>query len=211
MLDNQPATTHWFYFDEFSKRYPEVRLQRQHLITQAANIFCAGSVNSLADLMVHFVQRFYGQEVARQTESHFSPEIRQSYESHFYSDSIFTAHADEDVARVQQWLQTHYQKPIKMADLAQEMDLSIRTFNRRFKQATGLSPSDYLQNLRMQIAKDLLKDSNLTITEIAVQVGYPDSSYFAKLFRQHIGTTPLAYRQQVRGKLFRAQEQIPYE
>lgn len=210
LLNNKPATTHWFYFDEFAKRYPRVRLQRQHLITQAGNLFCAGSVNSLADLMIHFIQRFYGQDIAQQTESHFSPEIRQSYESHFYSDSIFTVQPDEDVARIQQWLQSHYRQSINMHELAEEMDLSTRTFNRRFKKATGFSPSDFLQNIRLQHARDLLKESNLGVSEIADQVGYNDGSYFTKLFRKQLGITPLAYRKQVRGKLFSAQQEINY-
>ena len=79
LLNGKPATTHWYFMDAFSRRYPDVDLKRQHLITRAGNLYCAGSVNSVADLTCYFIERFYGPQIARQVESHFSPEIRRSY------------------------------------------------------------------------------------------------------------------------------------
>jgi transcriptional regulator GlxA family with amidase domain len=84
LLTHKPATTHWFYFDQFAKRYPHVQLQRHHLITEAGNIFCAGSVNSVADLTIHFIELYYGAQIARKVEAQFSPEIRRPFESHVY-------------------------------------------------------------------------------------------------------------------------------
>ena len=86
------------------------------------------------------------------------------------------------------------------------MGLSARTLSRRFKLATGLSPQAYLQTLRIAQARDLLRHSNLTISDIAWQTGLQDVSYFGQLFRRHTGMAPLAYREAVRGKLFAPQD-----
>jgi len=71
LLDHKPATTHWYYFDRFQKRYPDVLLKRQHFITQASNLYCTASINSLADLTIHFIQQFMNKAVARHVERHF--------------------------------------------------------------------------------------------------------------------------------------------
>ena len=89
-----------------------------------------------------------------------------------------------------------------MSRLADHLDLSPRTLNRRFGQATGMSPQAYLQSLRIAGAKDLLRHSNLSVGDIAWQLGLQDVSYFSQLFRRHSGMSPLRYREAVRGKLF---------
>lgn len=203
LLDYKPATTHWHYCDQFSARYPRVELKRQFLITQADNIYCAGSVNSVADLMVHLVGRFHGQDIARLVEGQFSPEIRRPFESHAYTQFDNSLHQDETIIEAQEWLRAHCTEPINIAALAAELDLSMRTFNRRFKQATGITASEYLQNQRLSCAKDLLRTSNLAMAEVAERSGYPDSSYFCARFKKIMGQTPLSYRKSVRGKLFK--------
>lgn len=202
LLDNKPATTHWHDFDAFAQRYPNVQLQRRHLITQAGNVFCAGSVNSVADLMIHFISEFYNKAIANHVERQFSPEIRQGYEQHLYDQNQGVLHHDEDVIRVQQWLKSHHDKEVSISEIAKECEINVRTLNRRFKNATGITPNQYLQRHRINIAEELIKKTNLPLTDIALQVGYSDYSYFAATFKKWLSSTPKAYRQAVRGKLF---------
>lgn len=202
LLDGRAATTHWNYFEHFSRRYPDVDLKARHLITQSDNIYCVGSVNSIADLMVHIVEEWFGSRIARAVENQFSPEIRNSFRAAAYQNEANSSHHDEVVAQAQQWLQSHLAAPVSISLLAHNLQLSLRTLNRRFKQATGMSPVSYLQSLRIAAAKDLLRHSNLSIGDIAWQQGMQDASYFTQLFRRHCGMTPLRYRAAVRGKLF---------
>ncbi|MCE2029199.1 GlxA family transcriptional regulator [Sessilibacter corallicola] len=204
LLDGKAATTHWHYFDQFQKYYPSVDLKRQYFITQSGNIFCAASVNALADLTVHFIQRLYNQEVANHVERHFSHEIRRSYQERGYFDGEINQHPDEDIVQAQMWLQDNYGKDIQISDVAERFEMSVRSFNRRFKNATNKSPLQYLQEIRIQVAKDLLQTSNLTISEIAFKVGYSDMGHFTGLFKKLLATTPSEYRTTVRAKLFRA-------
>ena len=206
LLDGKPATTHWHYFDRFAGRYPRVRLKTRHLITQCDNYYCVGSVNSIADVMIHLVEEWFGSRIARAVENQFSPEIRRSFSGAAYQEEPLTSHHDETVLEAQEWLQEHLSTPMTLASLAEHLGLSVRTLNRRFRQATGLSPQAYLQTLRIALAKDLLRHSNLPVNDIAWQTGLQDVSYFGQLFRRHAGMNPLAYRQAVRGKLFAPQD-----
>ncbi len=202
LLDGRPATTHWNYFDQFSKRYPTVELKSRHLITQSDNIYCVGSVNSIADLMVHIVEEWFGSRIARAIENQFSPEIRRSFNAAAYQNEADSSHHDELVAQMQQWLQSNITYAVSVTNLAKQFRLTPRTLNRRFKRATGMTPLSYLQSLRIAGAKDLLRHSNLTVGDIAWQLGIQDVSYFSQLFRRHSGMSPLRYREAVRGKLF---------
>ena len=202
LLTGRPATTHWNYFQQFARRYPDTLLKSRHLITQSDNIYCVGSVNSIADLMVHIVEEWFGSRIARAIENQFSPEIRRAFGAAAYQNEPDSSHPDEAVMQAQQWLQDNLASKVSIRQLAGHLDMSTRTLNRRFKQATGLTPQAYLQNLRVAAAKDLLRHSNLSVGEIAWQVGLQDVSYFSQLFRRHSGEPPLRYREAVRGKLF---------
>jgi transcriptional regulator GlxA family with amidase domain len=202
LLRGKPATTHWNYFDQFAKRYPDVQLKTRHLITQSDDLYCVGSVNSIADVMVHIIEEWYGAKVAKAIENQFSPEIRRPFRSAAYQGKAENAHHDELVLDGQQWLQDHLGEKIRLSELSESLGISPRSLSRRFAQTTGYSPQAYLQTLRIGESRDLLRRSNLSISEIAWQVGLHDVSYFSKLFRQHCDMSPLQYRQAVRGKLF---------
>ncbi|MBU3070071.1 helix-turn-helix domain-containing protein [Aestuariicella sp. G3-2] len=205
LLNGKAATTHWHYFDQFHRDYPDVELKRQYFITQSGNIYCAASVNAVADLTVHFIHRTYGQEIATHVQRNFSHEIRRPYESTSYYDDKHRYHPDEDIVQAQIWLQDNCQKEILLKNVAEKFDMSVRTFNRRFKNATGKTPLQYLQEIRIDMAKDLLQTSNLSVSEIAYKVGYQDMGHFSSLFKKLLSTTPSDYRSTVRAKLFTAE------
>jgi len=202
LLDQRPATTHWFYLEQFANHYPEVDLKPQYLITRADNLYCAASINALADLTVHFIRQFYGSSIASHVERHFSHEARKSYEHVTYREDDSDRHHDEDIIQIQLWLHQHHAQPLQLADVAKQFGMSIRNFNRRFLAATGKTPLRYLQGLRIEEGRDLLGNSNLSITEVAEKVGYQDSSHFSRLFRNILTVTPQDYRKSMRSKLF---------
>ncbi len=202
LLNGKPATTHWHYFDQFQKLYPDIELKRQYFITQAGNLYCTGSVNALADLTIHFIQRYFSRTIASHVERHFFHEIRRAYENSASYQGVINAHPDEDIMQTQIWLQDNHAKEVNLAELSKQFGMSTRTFNRRFKSATDSTPLQYLQKIRMETAKDLVKTTNLTINEVMFKVGYHDVAHFNALFKKHNGTTAGQYRTTVRAKLF---------
>ena len=202
LLNHKPATTHWFFLDQFSKRYPNVIVKPNHLITQSDRLYCAGSVNSVADLMIHLMDLFFNTETASRVEQQFSPEVRRSADEVFYAFEKHSPHHDELVINIQQYLRENYSDKINMEYVAQKFSISQRTLSRRFKNATGTSPAQYLCTLRLKVTKELLKKSNLSLYEIAQTCGFKEPSYFSKAFKQSYQLSPRQYRNSVRAKLF---------
>lgn len=202
LLDNRPATTHWYYFDEFAQRYPAVNLKRQHFITHSDRLFCTGSVNALADLTVFFIQKMFNPVTANIVERHFFHEVRQAFSASLHGDQQMNPHPDEAIAGAQSWMRNNYHQNEPMHAVARRAGMSLRTFNRRFRNATNQTPLQYLQQVRLRAAGELLQTTNISIAEAAYRSGYQDLAHFTALFKKHFGTTPSQYRTTVRAKLF---------
>lgn len=205
LLDGRSATTHWRFFDQFQKSYPLARLQRKRFITSMDQIYCTGSVNAARDLMLHFIEQLFDDSITQEVARHFTHELKRSYESLLLKHAETSSHHDEVVIKIQEFMQDNYMKPTKLNELADRFGMSQRSLNRRFKLATNTTPSNYLQELRIEQAKSLLKESNLCVSDIAAKVCVGDNSYFSSLFRKYNSVTPNEYRKLVRSKLFRAQ------
>jgi len=201
LLDDKVATTHWYYFDQFEKKYPKVNLQRQHFITQDGTITCTGSINALVDLILYFIENQYGKEVSQVIERHYSHEINRTYDKPWFAKGA-SRHPDEGILEVQQWMQSHLSQNFNLTALSEMANMSVRNFSRRFKNAVGKSALSYGVDLKIEAAQELLKETNLSHQDIADHLGYKDSSFFARQFKQKAQLTPGDYRQMVRGKLF---------
>ncbi len=201
LLDNKVATTHWYYFDEFEKRYPKVNLQRQHFITQDELITCTGSINALVDLTLYYIENVFNKEVSQIIEQHYGHEINRTYDKPWFAKGA-SRHPDEGIIEVQQWMQTHYFQNFDLNALSDLANMSTRNFSRRFKSAVGKSVLNYGIDLKILAAHELLKDTNLSHQDIADRLGYKDNAYFSRQFKQRTKQTPKSYREMVRGKLF---------
>lgn len=202
LLDHRPATTHWHYAEQFKRNYPLVDLKAEYFITQSERIYCAASLNSLADIIVHIIAVNYGREAAQHVERNFSHEIRKPYEEQRYLEGAADRHADELIAQIQFWLKNNLSAESSLVEVATQFGLSQRSFTRRFKAATGMTAMQYWQQVRLEAAKDLLGASDLSLQEIAIAVGYLDQGHLTRLFKKHFSQTPSDYRLLVRKKLF---------
>ncbi len=106
---------------------------------------------------------------------------------------------DAVVARCQAWIASHYDKASPVAAMIDIAEISERSFNRRFKRATGLAPMEYVHTLRLEEAKQLLESGEEPVEAVAQQVGYEDAAFFGRLFRRKVGITPAQYRKRFRG------------
>ena len=132
----------------------------------------------------------------------FSPEIRRPYRSQGFVQGEVNAHRDEVIVDAQQWLVEHLAEPVRMNELAERLQISQRTLNRRFREATGMSPLEYQRSQRVVLACDLLGKSNFSISRVGAEVGYADKAYFSTVFRNEMAQSPSEYRRSVRRKLF---------
>lgn len=123
------------------------------------------------------------------------------FERLFHNEHLFSAKYDYDKDTLRKdiltFIQQNYTDSIRLADLAAEFHLSEKYFSRYFKKSFRLTLSQYISHLRLSRAKHLLETSNLPITEVALQSGYQDVSYFIRAFHKSCGMSPLKYRNKV--------------
>lgn len=195
LLDGRPATTHWMYAEKFQARFPDVHLDTDRLIIDDGDIVTAGGAMAWTDLGLKFVDRLLGPTVMMNTAQVLlvdPPGREQRYYSAF---SPKLMHGDTAILKVQHWLQATAAEDIALAQLASIAGLHERTFQRRFLKATGMTPSEYCQQLRVGKARELLQFSRRPIESVAWEVGYLDPGAFRKVFTRIVGLSPGEYRQ----------------
>jgi transcriptional regulator GlxA family with amidase domain len=101
---------------------------------------------------------------------------------------------DAVIAQCQTWIAEHYHEPAPAHAMASLSGLAKRSFKRRFEQATGMSPLEYVHTLRIEEAKQMLESGSQPIKAIANEIGYEDAGFFSRLFRRKVDLSPAQYR-----------------
>ena len=195
LLDGKRATTHWSLAKRFAEKYPKVNWMPELMVTNDGLFYCGGGLNAALDLSLYLVERFCGHEVALQSAKAMLIETPRTWQAGFATISLKTMHSDESIAHAQEWLHQHFHQNLSLEYAARHAGMSLRNFIRRFKQATGDSPLQYLQKLRIGAAKRLLEQDHRAMQEVCEAVGYQDVAFFRKMFQRHAGISPAAYRQ----------------
>lgn len=196
LLDGRQATTHWALADTFARHFPRVNLRSDLLLTEDGPLFCSGGAQAGLDLCLHLIARHAGEWLAQQVANAMVIERQRGTQSRFAP--LLPSSEDTSLTPLLTWLHAHHGEAIDLNRLAQHAHCSARTLLRRFKQATGLTPGDYLQRLRISLAQQALADSGSSLEQIASQVGFADRATFAKRFKQLCGETPGAFRKRMR-------------
>ncbi|EMY1073320.1 GlxA family transcriptional regulator [Salmonella enterica] len=194
LLDGREVTTHWTYAEQFQARFPSVRLNADRLIIDDGDIITAGGAMSWTDLGLRLVERFLGPIIMLETARMLlvdPPGREQRYYSVFNPK---LTHGDAAILKVQHWLQVTEAAETSLPILAKRANLELRTFQRRFRKATGMTITEYCQRLRVGKARELLQFSTLSLDRIAWQIGYSDSGAFRKVFTKFVGLSPSDYR-----------------
>ncbi len=196
LLNGRTATTHWGAAKEFRRRYEEVILKPQRLVTDEGDLYCSGGANAGADLSLYLINKYHGHEIAFQTAKALVIDPGRESQAPYAIFNFEKFHDDEKIILIQEWIEKNYDQVIRIDFLAKRSGMARRTFERRFKNATGDTPLQYLQRVRIEMAKQLLEKGTDTFSEITYHVGYEDSSTFRKIFIKKTGLPPSLYRNQ---------------
>lgn len=197
LLDGLPATTHWGFRESFRRHYPAIDLRIERTLLPAgpdARIITTGGAAAWEDLALYLIARFCGPEEAVRTAKVFLFGDRGAGQLPFATLHRPREHGDPAVAEAQVWVASSYACRGPVAGMAARAGLPERSFSRRFRKATGLSPIEYVQALRIEEAKQLLERTSLAADLIAAEVGYEDPAHFRRVFRRLVGETPGRYR-----------------
>jgi transcriptional regulator GlxA family with amidase domain len=195
LLAHRPATTHWYFADEFRARFPDVRLQIDRMVIDDNDIITAGGLMAWTDLGLRLVERLLGPTVMMETAKFLLVDAGGREQRHYAQFAPKLTHGDEAILKVQHWLQSREGRATSVTEMATQVAMEERTFQRRFKAATGMKPIEYAQHLRVGKARELLEFTKRTVDQIAWSVGYEDPAAFRKLFHRLIGLSPGEYRQ----------------
>lgn len=202
LLNGIDATTHWAYSGMLLRHFPEVRLRRERILVPAGEghrLITAGGASAWADLLLYLISRLAGAEEARRIAKLYLLEPHADGQLCYASLAAGRQHDDQLIADAQVWAAAHYDAPHPVSAMAGRTGLSERSFLRRFRRATGQSPVEYIQTLRVEEAKQMLEATDTPIDRIAAEIGYSEPSSFRSAFRKHVGLPASAYRRKWRG------------
>lgn len=202
LLDGLEAATHWGFCDYLARRHPGVRVQSDRILLatgEEQRLIMAGGGTSWMDLGLYLIARFCGGEEAVKTAKLHLIDWHQGGQQAFAALAATRQTEDATIARTQAWIAQHYDQPSPVQQMAELSGLNERTFKRRFRKATGMTPIDYVLTLRLEEAKQMLEASDEPVEAIAESVGYQDPAFFSRKFNALVGLTPMQYRRKFRG------------
>ena len=194
LIDGKSCSTHWAFADTFRNMFPKVKLQPEKLITDENGIYTNGGGYSFLNLVIYLVEKYYDRQTAIFCSKIFQIEIDRQSQSAF---TIFTGqkqHGDEIVQQAQAYIENKLDEKISVEDLSSRFAVGRRNFDRRFIKATGNTPLEYSQRVKIEAAKKTFETSRKTINEVMYEVGYLDVKAFREVFRKITGMSPLEYR-----------------
>lgn len=197
LFDDRRATVHWAFEAKLRATYPRIPIDPSKALIVSGprnELISSGASTSWHDLVLHLIARRAGVAAALGIARYFALEWHRDGLAPFTVFSPPKDHGDNVILACQTWLAGHYPVASPVEEMTRTSGLNPRTFKRRFRNATGLSPIDYVQKLRVEEAKRLLELGSDPIDEIAWKVGYEDASAFRRLFKRTVEMTPGAYR-----------------
>lgn len=194
LLGNRSVTTHWGLADSFHAQFPNISLNTNEILIDHSDVITAGGMMSWLDLGFELVAKYASMGVMSELGKILVVDTALREQRFYQQFKPSFLHGDQPIITIQQTMNLDYSKPLSIQALAQKVNLTERTMQRRFLKATGYNPNHYLQRIRVQKACDLLESSRHSFEFIANQVGYEDSSACRKVFFKTIGLTPREFR-----------------
>ena len=210
LFDGQETTVHWAYADEFSRVYPQVPLRPDRVLVVSGgreDLVTSGASMTWHDLVLYLIARYVGATAAQTVARSFALQWHHDGLAPYIVFDGRKNHGDAAITDAQTWLATHFAVASPVEEMVRRSALAERTFKRRFTEATGFAPIDYVQRLRIEDAKRRLERTDDPADEISWKAGYEDAAFFRRLFKRVTGMTPGAYRRRFQVPAFaRARE-----
>ncbi|WP_201830432.1 transcriptional regulator FtrA [Microvirga zambiensis] len=195
LLSGRRATTHWHYVDRLAGAYPDIRVEPDVLYVDEGRVLTSAGSAAGIDLCLHVVRADFGPEIANRLARRLVvPPHREGGQAQFIERPVPPAHEAVRFAPLFDRMRERLAQEQPIAELAREAGMSVRTFLRRFKAATGLPPGEWILAERLIRARELLETTHHSIESIAGATGFGSSATLRHHFRARLGTSPAAYR-----------------
>ena len=194
LLNGKRATAHWNSTQVLAQRFPEVQVEHGMIYVDEGSVITSAGGAAGVDVCLHLIRRDYGIEVANRTARRMvTPPLREGSQAQFLQQPVPQRHS-QNLAPLLDDLRQHINRPMVIDQLARHVGMSRRTFIRRFFDATGSTPGEWMLSLRLEKACALLESEMLSIDQIAEQAGFGSPETLRHHFRQRFNTTPTQWR-----------------
>lgn len=194
LLDGRRATTHWRYAELLAQRYPRIRIEPDVLYVDEGQLLTSAGSAAALDLSLHLIRRDYGPEAANAVARRaVVPAHRDGGQAQFIRQPM-PSHG-EGLGTLLEWMRKHLEQPQTIAMLAARARVSERTLLRRFEDATGHTPKQWLTQERLGRARQLLEAGELGMERVAQVCGFGSADTLRHHFRQHVKLSPARYRE----------------
>ncbi|WP_346949581.1 transcriptional regulator FtrA [Dyella sp.] len=194
VLDDRAATTHWRYAETLAARYPRIRLAPDVLYVDEGKVMTSAGSAAAIDLSLHLIRRDYGPRIANQVARRaVVPTHRDGGQAQFIPAPLPEQGAA--LGTLLEWMRRRLDQPLPISVLAERARMSERTLLRRFEEATGHSPKQWLVHERLARARELLEGSDLAVEQIADRCGFGSADTLRHHFRRAIKLSPARYRE----------------
>jgi transcriptional regulator GlxA family with amidase domain len=199
LLDGRPATTHWAWADAFRRLFPQVKLDPDVLFVDDGDVLTSAGVAAGIDLCLHVVRRDHGSVVANGAARRgVVPPWRDGGQSQFIERPL-PPRSGDGTAATRAWMLARLEAETDLAAMADHARMSVRTFTRRFRDETGVSPGRWLLTQRVEHARRLLESTDLPIDRVAEHAGLGTATSLRTHLHATIGVSPATYRRTFRG------------
>ncbi len=199
LLDGRACTTHWRYADALKKRFPLARIDPDVLFVDDGDLVTSAGTAAGVDACLHLVRRELGSAVANTIARHMVvPPQRDGGQRQYIDRPVPEAEGDA-LAGILEYLTSRLDEQHTIPSLAQRARMSTRSFSRRFRAETGVSPMQWLNRQRVLHARLLLETTSMSIDEISVRCGFTSPTLFRHHFDLEVGIAPTRYRQAFAG------------
>jgi len=195
LLDGRRAVTHWEYRDLLSRRHPDVTVERDPIFVQDGHVWSSAGVTAGIDLSLALVEADLGREIALAVARHLVVFLKRPGGQAQFSAALSLQSTDDHFAKLHAWLAEHLADDLSLSRLARQAGMSERTFLRRYREATGLTPGRAIERLRVERARQMLVDTRLPTKRIAARCGFGTEDTMRRSFVRLQGVNPQDYRQ----------------
>jgi len=194
LLNGKECSSHWKTANEFREMFPEVTLVDGLIVTEQDGLYSSGGATSYWNLLLYLVEKYAGREMAIMASKVYALEIDRKSQSPFIMFNGQKKHEDEPIKKAQEFIENNVTEKISVEELSSKFAIGRRHFERRFKKATNNTPAEYIQRVKIEVAKKQLESTTKNVNEVMYEVGYVDNKAFRTIFKKITGLSPVEYR-----------------